>query len=429
MEKLPGAYTPMGITAENVANRFGITRAAAGRVRATEPAEGEGRAREGRVRGRDRARCARVALRRTASASTRTSRVDELPRPDTTLEGLAQAAARVRAGRQRHRRQQLAALRRRRRGARDDARARPTSSASSRSATSARSSRSASIRRSWASARCPAVQKLLAKTGLDDRRHRPVRDQRGVREPGGVLPARARHPRREAQRQRRRDRARPPARLHRREAHRDARSTSCAAAAAATRSSRCASAAARARPACSNAPDSPSMWASRSSLALRSRDGRDRGVAAARGCEGASRRAARSCRCCSARSRRAWPRSAGSPGRGGGPYIAAWDHWVAFVLLAADRRQDARRGVARWHDDRRGPSRDSALHLRRLAIRDQHRCRGGGNHVAVCAGCTVDRARADRRRSTMVLSAIGYVAGRAAGRRLGSGSRSSADSC
>ena len=33
----------------------------------------------------------------------------------------------------------------------------------------------------------PAVQKLLAKTGLTVDRHRPVRAQRGVREPGGVL--------------------------------------------------------------------------------------------------------------------------------------------------------------------------------------------------------------------------------------------------
>ena len=81
----------------------------------------------------------------------------------------------------------------------------------------------------------PAVQKLLAKTGLKIERHRRVRDQRGVREPGGLLHARARHPRREAERQRRRDRARSPARLHRRQAHRDARSTSCSVAAVATR--------------------------------------------------------------------------------------------------------------------------------------------------------------------------------------------------
>jgi hypothetical protein len=52
------------------------------------------------------------------------------------------------------------------------------------------------------------------------RGHRSIRAQRGVREPVGVLPVRARHPRRQGERQWRRDRARPPARLHRRRVHR-----------------------------------------------------------------------------------------------------------------------------------------------------------------------------------------------------------------
>jgi hypothetical protein len=47
------------------------------------------------------------------------------------------------------------------------------------------------------------------------RRHRHLRGERGVREPGGVLPARARHPRQQAQPERGGHRARAPARLHR----------------------------------------------------------------------------------------------------------------------------------------------------------------------------------------------------------------------
>ena len=52
--------------------------------------------------------------------------------------------------------------------------------------------------------------------GPDDRRHRPLRDQRGVREPGASTASASSASRRQAQRERRRDRARPPARLHRR---------------------------------------------------------------------------------------------------------------------------------------------------------------------------------------------------------------------
>ena len=53
MRRFPRRYTPMGITAENVAKRFDISRADAGRVRAVEPAEGSrGDARPGASRTR-----------------------------------------------------------------------------------------------------------------------------------------------------------------------------------------------------------------------------------------------------------------------------------------------------------------------------------------------------------------------------------------
>ena len=67
-----------------------------------------------------------------------------------------------------------------------------------------------------------AVPKLLDKAGLDPRRHRSRRDQRGLCQPVGLLRQRARSRPREDQRQRRRHRHRPPARRHRRGAHRQA---------------------------------------------------------------------------------------------------------------------------------------------------------------------------------------------------------------
>ncbi len=81
----------------------------------------------------------------------------------------------------------------------------------------------------------------------DDRRHRHRRDQRGVRRADRAVPRRARDPGREAQPVRRRDRARPPVRDDRRADHDHAASTACARATAATGSSRCASPAGWAR--------------------------------------------------------------------------------------------------------------------------------------------------------------------------------------
>ena len=80
------------------------------------------------------------------------------------------------------------------------------------------------------------------------RRHRPVRDQRGLRLGGAQLDAHARRRRVEGQRERRRDRPRPPDRRQRRPHPDDARRTSCAAAAAASAWRRSAPAAARATP-------------------------------------------------------------------------------------------------------------------------------------------------------------------------------------
>ena len=68
----------------------------------------------------------------------------------------------------------------------------------------------------------PAVRKLLARAGLDRRRHRPRRAERGVRIAGARRRPRARGRREARERERRRDRDRASARHERRAARRDA---------------------------------------------------------------------------------------------------------------------------------------------------------------------------------------------------------------
>ena len=67
-----------------------------------------------------------------------------------------------------------------------------------------------------------AIKKALGQGGQEDLRHRPGRDQRGVRRSGARLGAGARHRRGQAERVRRRDRARPPVRHDGRPHHRHA---------------------------------------------------------------------------------------------------------------------------------------------------------------------------------------------------------------
>ncbi len=62
----------------------------------------------------------------------------------------------------------------------------------------------------------PATKKVLDRAGPDRRRHRPVRAERGVRVGGAEVPEGSEHSRREAQRQRWRDRDGSPAGCHRR---------------------------------------------------------------------------------------------------------------------------------------------------------------------------------------------------------------------
>jgi acetyl-CoA acyltransferase len=87
MGTLPGANTPMGITAENVANRFGITRGAQDEF----AFRSQQRAKAALEAGRFKDEIVPVRAVRYASGERvyKDFTVDGLPRPETTLEGLA----------------------------------------------------------------------------------------------------------------------------------------------------------------------------------------------------------------------------------------------------------------------------------------------------------------------------------------------------
>ena len=79
MRRVASVYTPMGITAENVANKFSIARADQDAFALREPPEGGGGARGGQVRSRDRHRAGHPLPRRRARRPS-TSAADELIR-------------------------------------------------------------------------------------------------------------------------------------------------------------------------------------------------------------------------------------------------------------------------------------------------------------------------------------------------------------
>ena len=123
----PITLVHMGITAENVAAKYGISPRGAGRVRGREPGEG-GRGHRGRASSRPRS--CRSRSPGAKKGETFQFEVDEHPRAGTTAEKLEAAARRVQEGRgHRHRRQRLGHQRRRRGGRRHVRRARRRSSA------------------------------------------------------------------------------------------------------------------------------------------------------------------------------------------------------------------------------------------------------------------------------------------------------------
>jgi acetyl-CoA acyltransferase len=87
MDKLPGANTPMGITAENVAKRYGITRQQQDEFAFRSQMKAKAALENGAFK--DEIVPVRAVGYQDGARVYRDFAVDEMPRPDTTLEGLA----------------------------------------------------------------------------------------------------------------------------------------------------------------------------------------------------------------------------------------------------------------------------------------------------------------------------------------------------
>jgi acetyl-CoA acyltransferase len=88
MDKLPGANTPMGITAENVAKRFGITRQQQDEFAFKSQQKAKAALEKGVFKDEIVAVRA-ISFGKNGERVYKDFLVDELPRPETTLEGLA----------------------------------------------------------------------------------------------------------------------------------------------------------------------------------------------------------------------------------------------------------------------------------------------------------------------------------------------------
>src|SRR5512139_2212907 len=86
MDKLPGANTPMGITAENVANRFGISRQVQDELAFKSQMKAKAALEKGVFK--DEIVPVRAVRYEAGQRVYKDFTVDELPRPETTLEGL-----------------------------------------------------------------------------------------------------------------------------------------------------------------------------------------------------------------------------------------------------------------------------------------------------------------------------------------------------
>ena len=87
MDKLPGANTPMGITAENVANRFNISRTQQDEFAYKSQMKAKAALEKGVFK--DEIVPVRAIAYKDGQRVYRDFTIDELPRPETTLEGLA----------------------------------------------------------------------------------------------------------------------------------------------------------------------------------------------------------------------------------------------------------------------------------------------------------------------------------------------------
>jgi acetyl-CoA acyltransferase len=87
MNKMPGANTPMGITAENVANRFGITRQVQDELAYKSQMKAKTALEKGAFK--DEIVPVRAVTYANGERVYKEFVTDEMPRPETTLEGLA----------------------------------------------------------------------------------------------------------------------------------------------------------------------------------------------------------------------------------------------------------------------------------------------------------------------------------------------------
>ena len=260
MEKLPRRRTRRWASPPRTSRtRSTSSREDAGRVRLESQKKAGGRAREGQVRGRDRRRCARVVLRRGRRADRRLHRRRACRAPDTTLEGLAKLQAR----------------RSRRTGTVTAGNASPLSDGAA--AALVMSEDEGAGARHQAARLLPRLRDRRRRSGdhghrpgaggaqaaredrAHDRRHRPLRAQRGVREPGGLLQRELGIPDDKLNVNGGAIALGHPLGVHRRQAHRDRAPRAEAPRRPLRASSRCASAAAWAPPACSSEPDGASL--------------------------------------------------------------------------------------------------------------------------------------------------------------------------
>src|SRR5258707_15228960 len=85
MGKMPGANTPMGITAENVANRFGISRQQQDELAYKSQMKAKAALEKGVFK--DEIVPVRAVSFKNGERDYHDFLVDEMPRPETTLEG------------------------------------------------------------------------------------------------------------------------------------------------------------------------------------------------------------------------------------------------------------------------------------------------------------------------------------------------------
>ena len=158
----------MGQTAENLAHRFGITRARNGRIRGAQP--------PARARGAERRPLRAAKSRRCTTRRATLYALDDGVRADSTVENLAKLQALLRPQvRQRHGRQQLADHRRRRvAGPRLRTRGGQAQLEADRAASSTRNGRG-SIRRRWASGPCTRRRRSCSATASSSTTSTPGR--------------------------------------------------------------------------------------------------------------------------------------------------------------------------------------------------------------------------------------------------------------